>query len=156
LFSRTGLKPVADCPRPTTALGDWYANLIYLGTAQKLLFVSKASLLAIITPARNARELRERLVERLPVVLNFLQIPAAWIEAELAEMEDVRFDRTTSRSILGVMTDFKRMIDCVSARCGGDLSFDTMSFLLACPCKPIDYRSPGKMTHGLMEKRYGG
>ncbi|MHC1782282.1 MAG: hypothetical protein AB9891_05880 [Anaerolineaceae bacterium] len=156
LFPRTGLRPETDCPPPATALGDWYANLIFIHRAQYLLFVSEASLLAVITPAREARALRERLTERLPVLLDHIQIPHTWIEAEMAQMGEAHFARTASRQVLGAMTDFVKMIKFVNDDYGGDQAFDTMSFMLACPFKPIDYRTPDGMTRELLEKRYGG
>ncbi|MHC1782279.1 MAG: hypothetical protein AB9891_05865 [Anaerolineaceae bacterium] len=156
LFTRTGLRPETDCPPPATALGDWYANLIFIHRAQYLMFVSEASLLAVITPAREARALRERLTERLLVVLDYIQVPHAWIAAELAQMGEARFARTASRQILGTMTDLLIMIKSTYKRLGKYSAFDIERLVIDCPCKALDFRTPVEKSRELLEKRYCG
>jgi hypothetical protein len=41
----------------TTRLGDWYGDVLRLGSTQYLIFISEHSRLAVVLPARNAKAL---------------------------------------------------------------------------------------------------
>ena len=91
-------------------LGDWYATLVYDGREQLVLCLSERSLLPVMIPAREARTLVPRFRDALAELLVLLGVPTTEIERELAEMVDVRIGRTASRTILGSMSDFRRLL----------------------------------------------
>ena len=75
---------------PTTALGNWYANILFYSHLQLLLFVSENSRLAVVTPAREIKSLPNHLTRHLSALLERLDAPPGWIEAEVREMTDAR------------------------------------------------------------------
>src|SRR5258706_834415 len=69
LFVHGVFYPVSGCPRhsdiaearngpspPTSALGDWYVNLVQIGRQQVVLATSERSLLSVLFPARGLRQ----------------------------------------------------------------------------------------------------
>ena len=93
-----------------TALGDWYVNRLTVDRQPLLLLVSARSLLAILTPARDVRELPKRLPALVAARLKRLGIAARLIAAETAAMEPVAVARTKDRSVVGIMVDYANMI----------------------------------------------
>jgi len=99
-----------DGTRSDTALGDWYVNRLVVDRRPLLLLVSSASLLAVLLPARNVRELPARIADAVGQRLGRLGVPRRLIEAELQAMAPVRLAKTEDRSVLGVMVDFGKML----------------------------------------------
>jgi hypothetical protein len=90
---------------PTTALGDWYANVLYVGRAQLVLCVSERSLLSVLVQAKAPRELPLRVRDAVESILHRLRIPEPAIQREVAAMSDVLVGRTLNRSVLGSMNE---------------------------------------------------
>jgi hypothetical protein len=151
LLERLHATPGVDLEEPTTRLGDWYATLVYEGREQLVLCVSERSLLPVVIPAREARTLVPRFQDALAELLVLLGVPAAEIERELADMVDVRIGRTASRTILGSMNDFLRMLP--SYRRPGTSLLDASRKLAKAPCGPLGMRSPDDVAPELLRRR---
>jgi hypothetical protein len=93
-----------------TALGDWYVNRLTVDRQPLLLLVSARSLLSILTPARDVRELPQRLATLVAARLTRLGVGADLVAAEKAAMEPVVVAKTTDRSVVGIMVDYANMI----------------------------------------------
>ena len=93
-----------------TALGDWYVNRLTVDRQPLLLLVSARSLLAILTPARDARHLPHRLAALVGARLKRLGVAESLIAAEQAAMEPVAVAKTADRSVVGIMVDYAKMI----------------------------------------------
>ncbi len=106
-----------------TALGDWYVNRLTVDRQPLLLLVSARSLLAILTPARDVRELPQRLAALVAARLKRLGISAELIAAEQAAMERVVVAKTTDRSVVGIMVDYAKMIPYHLPAGGWDATF---------------------------------
>jgi len=105
------LPPSADAAAESdTALGDWYVNRLIVDRQPLLLLVSARSLLAIVTPAREVRELPKRLPSLVAARLKRLGIAGALVAAEKAAMDPVVVARTADRSVVGIMVDYAKMI----------------------------------------------
>jgi len=91
-----------------TALGDWYVNRIVISRQRLLLLVSEKSLLSILTPARDVKELPERLAETVAARLRRLGIDDAVVAAEIGAMSVVAVAKTADRSVTGQMVDFAK------------------------------------------------
>lgn len=91
-----------------TALGDWYANRIVIDRKPLVLLVSSASLLPILTPARDIRNLPTKLPHLVEERLIRLGVPAHLIEHEIAAMSAVQVAPTRDRSVLGMLVGFAR------------------------------------------------
>ena len=69
LLDRLNCTPDPKPAPPDTVLGDWYANLIRVGRIQVVLAVSKRSLLPVVVPVQDGRDLVQRLREALEPML---------------------------------------------------------------------------------------
>ncbi len=105
-------KPELESLPPTSALGNWYANLVYVGRAQFLMATSERSLLTVLLPAIDLRKsLVPKLCDATAWLLLHLGVDAQCAMREAEAMREVRFGRTESRSILGSMNDFSRCLE---------------------------------------------
>ena len=104
--------PVSLDPEPQsdTALGDWYVNRVMIHRRPLLLLVNSASLLAVLTPARDVRTLPARLAEIVVQRLARLGVPRKLIDAELETMIPFHVARTSDRSVVGIMVDYAKML----------------------------------------------
>lgn len=104
--------PLSDDGRVAsdTALGDWYVNRVVVDRKPLLLFVSSASLLVMISPARDVRMLPTRFANMVAARLRRLEIDERWLEPELVAMSSVGVGRTRDRSVTGTMVDFAKTL----------------------------------------------
>jgi hypothetical protein len=93
-----------------TALGDWYVNRIVVDRRPLLLLVSSLSRLAIVTPARDVKNLPARLGGLAADRLARLGMNREVIQAEVGVMDKVLVGRTRDRSVTGQMVDFAKAI----------------------------------------------
>ena len=92
---------------PTTALGDWYVNLVQFGRQQVVMATSERSLLTVLLPARDLREsLVPNLQWAVQQLLTVFGIPPEAVSREIAEMEPIAFASAVNRRVLGSMNEF--------------------------------------------------
>jgi hypothetical protein len=154
LLKRINLHPEMLALEPTTALGNWYANILYFYKRQNLMIVSENSRLAVITPAKDARSLANYLTQNLLDILVLFGVPSEWIEAEMREMADVHISTTLSRSVLGTMNDYKFQIEVLMDDPEEISPFEMAKILCECPVGPLQYRFPREVAIDLLKKRY--
>lgn len=139
LLDRAGTVERADERVSTTALGDWYATA-WFWKPQVALFVNERTLLPVLLPMAPAATVVERFVLGLPEVFRDYALDPRFVDAELAEMQEHRLDKTASRSVLGVMNEFKHMAD-DQLRHSDDIELMELALWLAqVPCGPL-YKS---------------
>jgi hypothetical protein len=157
LLKRIGPKLAApeDIAAPTTALGDWHANLLFFDRAQALLFTNDNSRLAVVTPARDARNLGVHLAAGLAELLAHLGAPQLWTDAEVGEMKVSRVAPTRSRSILATMNDYAFQIEGRFHQWGGLYPLQMSLDLSGCPSGPLGYQLPYEVTLALLKERLG-
>ena len=153
VLRRFGLESCPEEAASTTLLGDWYANLLNVGRARWVLCVSERALLPIIVPARKAA-FPDSLVSSLGMVLEGLGIPSSQIEGEIAEMDPIEVHRTRSRQVLGVMNDFSILAE-LFLRDGTD-PIEVALRVAQTPSRPLDYKSPGRITRSLFASHGAG
>jgi hypothetical protein len=105
LLKRTDETPSSEAVSPTTVLGDWYANLLYLRPQQLVLAMNERTLLCVLIPAAPAATVAERLRLEVDGLLRDIGVPEVKVEAELAAMDHVTIGTTASRAVLGCMND---------------------------------------------------
>jgi len=96
--------------RSDTALGDWCVNRIVVDRQPLLLLVSSASLLAVLSPARDVRRLPERLAALVGARLKRLGIDDRAVDAETRAMAPVVVAPPVDRSVLGIMVDYAKLV----------------------------------------------
>ncbi len=154
LRQRTGLAAEPSIREPTTALGNWYANLIYISHRQMFLFVSDGSRLAVVTPAKGGRSLASYLNQQLASLLEQLDARPEWIQAELREMAEVHYGAAQNRSVLGTMNDFKFQVETMLTRSPEPELLEISHRLSDIPTGPKPYHFPNDMTLELLKSRY--
>ena len=124
----------------TTRLGNWYATAL-LWKPQIALFVNERTLLPVLIHLAPAAGMATRFPRVLAYVLAAHGIRPPFIEQELLHMQDVRYTKTTNRSVVGIMTQFSQFAE-------GYRGSDEMNDLVALslrlsriPCSPL-YRGP--------------
>ncbi len=93
---------------PTSGLGAWHANLLYINRRKCVLFTNDKTLLNFIAPDVNREEIRslDRLfIGYLRPILAEEGISAEACEEIAREYSELRYAKTTDKSILGSMND---------------------------------------------------
>ncbi len=131
LLRRTDETPSSEAVTPTTVLGDWYANLLYLRPQQLVLAINERTLLCVLVPAAPAATVAERLRLEVGGLLRDIGVPAAKVAAELAAMEHVAIGATASRAVLGCMNDAVKQLEFYPRGAGGAVDLRAASLHLA-------------------------
>ena len=141
---------------PTTALGDWYANLLNVSHLRLVHFVSDHSLLSVIVPFKTIKTVTERHLVALRDLLTALGMDRAIIDAELNEMQIHSIGKTQSRSVLGSMRDLAlnawSVIETNPQASILDISYQLSEIL----CGPIGMAHPREIAEALLVKRHTG
>ena len=144
--------PAAAPQTATTALGDWYATLLYTRPKHLVLCVSERSRLAVVLPAAPLSTLVPRFVPALHEVLQALGVSEAAIGREEREMAPSHLGPTQSRSILGTMNEYVKMLEYKeyeAADAGSPLQISlSLSRIL---WSPLGWRYPEEVTRELLE-----
>ncbi|MGK2885009.1 MAG: DUF6933 domain-containing protein [Rhodococcus sp. (in: high G+C Gram-positive bacteria)] len=139
VLDRIGGVTASDGDRSTTLLGDWYVNVLFW-KPQVALFVNEVTLLPVLMPFAPASTLLARFPAMLQSHLQAHSVTREFVEAELAEMDDVLTAKTASRSVLGVMNEFKFLGE---LQAGREVDHDLLSLslrLAVTPCSPLYQR----------------
>jgi hypothetical protein len=131
LLKRTDETPSSEAVSPTTVLGDWYANLLYLRPQQLVLAMNERTLLCALLPAAPAATVAERLRIEVGGLLRDIGVPGTKVEAELAAMEHVTIGTTASRAVLGCMNDAVKMLAAYPRDTRGELDLRASALYLA-------------------------
>jgi hypothetical protein len=110
LLERSKVSPNAITRASTNRLGDWYANVIHVGRLQLVIAVSEKTFLPLVVPAAPIAGLVGRHRAALVDGLRALGIGAHHIDIEVAAMTEVAYGKTANRQVVGIMTDFARML----------------------------------------------
>ena len=162
LLKYYGLKVDTEGCSSTTALGDWYANLVPLIHAGNLfIFVNEKSLLTValpMTPDIGPETLLSMFNLRVLNLLHALNIPEEECYAEIAQMQQIKFGKTANKSVLGSMTDLSFHYDAhaeVNYR-GKPLELSKIELALAnMPHKMFKYALPCEMAALLLKGTSG-
>jgi len=142
-----GIVPNPATVPATSTLGDWYANTLSRGSQRYILAVAEKSLLPVIIPLREAKTAPVRLATAVKQALFDLGVSSLKIESELSAMRDFSIARTSSKAVLGVMTNMAYVLDYYDY----DWPIDELCQMLReMPCKPIAHETPERMTRKLL------
>ncbi|SFB97729.1 hypothetical protein [Collimonas sp. OK412] len=128
------IEPGSD--EPGTLLGNWYATALFW-RPQLVLLVNERTLLPVLLPLAPATTLADRFPQQLESVLTAHGVARERIAAEIAQMSEVRYAKTASRSHVGVMNEFSFLAEVYRDHPGtGDLIEFSLK-LAEVPCGPL-------------------
>lgn len=142
----------------TTALGDWYVNLIPMPIGELLIFVSERSLITVAIPAEEVQVILPQLRQRVSNLLKQIDVPENILNNEIHQMENAQLARTASRSVLGSMNDiashYQYMVEYDVA--GKIQNLEEMELKISFfPHKPIGYEIPSQFALKLLTDEWG-
>jgi hypothetical protein len=125
-----------------TILGFWCAHLFYSGHNQFLMVTNEKTLLTVVFPAKELKNINKIFPNTVDMVLQKYSIPNKLRENIFRQLSKIEYSRNTKKQVLGSMNDFiklsKYYIDDVP-----DLSLKDLSLKLCdTPCSPIQMKSP--------------
>jgi len=144
----------------SSGLGDWYVNLFKYSRFKCLVFTNEMTLFSFVSFRVGKSEIRELPGEfryHLNIALKQEGIPDKIIFSILEDYLDVKYGKTTNRSVLGSMNDmisiYKFRVDKLDT-----LNPDTLQSLNVKlnrnPLKVLDYKYPIEKLKKLLEFRY--
>ena len=150
LLRRLGVTDPKDELTSTTALGDWYGNLLFTRPVRILLFISEVSRLPVLLPARDLTTLTSRFPSAVSELLQELGVEPTSIAQEREVMSEVVFGTTRSRSILGSLNDFAYHLKWALAT-EPQLSLCELALKLSeIPSGPLGYEQPREVACRLL------
>ncbi len=91
-------------PEPsTTALGDWYGNVVPTTGGSLAVFVNERTLLAVAVPLGQGHDLIPFFYRRVANLLSMIGVSDGLIQRELQEMQVLQLAKASNRRILGAM-----------------------------------------------------
>lgn len=135
-LDRVGKPTATPVEESSTALGDWYATVLFW-KPQVALFVNEATLLPVLVPFAPAATVVDRFSAALATVLDAHGLDRAFIEREVAQMSEHCLAKTANRSVVGIMNEFSYLGEV--ARTAGDIDdLVLLSLRLSeTPCGPL-------------------
>jgi hypothetical protein len=140
----------------TTALGNWYATVLFW-RPQAALFVNELTLFPVVTAFAPAATVIDRFPPAAAMVFEALELNKSFIESEVAEMAEYRLTSTASRSVVGSMYEFVHLGRVFS---GPNDTYDPVALslrLAEVPCGPLYGRhvSPDRELTAFVVQRSG-
>ena len=150
LLKRVPSSSTSSGVRPTNALGDWYADILFTEPAWVVICVSERSLVSVLIPARGLSSLVPRFRVAVGELLLRLGVSNEQVRAERQEMVEIVIGPTASRSVLGSMNDL--MFQCRGRLAqSGVRDLESIALELAdVPCGPLGYKHPGQVAVELL------
>jgi hypothetical protein len=139
-------------PQPTNRLGDWYGNILFTGHHRLIIFVSEQSLLPVIMPLRERKQLLPKFHSRLSELLFYLNVSEKAVSLELAELREMSIARTSNPSVLGTMKDFITRAKIFIQMHENFSLLDLELWLAETPCGPKVFRFPNKLAPQLLSE----
>lgn len=110
LLTRAGGPAKAETTPPTTVLGDWYANLVYARPQQLALCMNERSLLVVVLPAKDFKNVAPRFRAQVVSLLTRIGVSAAAVAAEDQAMSELAFGPTANRNVLGCLNQSAKVL----------------------------------------------
>jgi len=104
LQQHLGVKPEPEDVEPTSALGDWYGNLVFMPKSWPLILISNERTMLSVVMRHDADVLAE-FKQRVIALLRRLGIPNEAVERETFHLQQIRIGKTKNRRVLGSMND---------------------------------------------------
>jgi hypothetical protein len=109
LQQHLGVKPTGQERPPTSALGDWLANVVQIDRGPSfILITNEHTLLSVVLPldADVLVDFRRRAI----ALLRRLGLPAEVVQRETFHLQQIAVEKTNSRRVLGSMIDASDLV----------------------------------------------
>jgi hypothetical protein len=136
LLDRVGSPEPANHQDSTTALGEWFATVLFW-RPQVALFLNTTTLLPVVVPFAPGVTLLNRFPAALAGVFAALRVDGEFIEHEIGEMQEHWLTKTNDRSVLGVLNGFAQLADQYHSFNGISDPLQLSLFLANTPCGPL-------------------
>jgi hypothetical protein len=148
LLNRLPPSATGDAPAvSTTKMGDWTANLFFIGRQQLVLGVNGKTLLPVLVPIAH-KTILHRFTQAAGEMLMALQVDREKALSEMAEMNECAVAPTNDRQVLGTINDFGRLLE---VYLDGRPLLEVALRLARAPCSPIGMERPTDVTRALFE-----
>lgn len=145
-------------PLPTSALGDWYANVIPTAAGELIVLANERTLLSVALPIEMIDTLVSAFAARVYNLLMLIDVTKEIALREIAELRQVKFAKTTSRSVLGSLNEISLhyQLTAEGDAADGALRLSEVELHLSQTLhKPLDYVYPAEVAKGLLIEHYG-
>ena len=149
--------PIEEPPSPTSALGDWYANVIPTAAGELVAFANERTLLSVALPTEMIGTLVSAFAARVYNLLVLIDVAEEIAVHESAELKQVEFAKTASRSILGSLNEISLHYQLIAERdaASGPLRLSEVELQLSRTMhKPLDYVYPARVARRLLAEHY--
>jgi hypothetical protein len=103
LLKALNVKPVERTKSPTAKLGDWYAKPVQTVAGDLIVCMSAPTYLSVAIPMNQLPLFPVHFHTRVYNLLRHLGIPAEIAAAEVQHYKELRYARTQSRQLLGIL-----------------------------------------------------
>lgn len=149
--------PTEEPPSPTSTLGDWYANVIPTAAGELIVFANERTLLSVALPVEIMDTLVSAFAARVYNLLVLINVAEEIASHEIAELKQMEFAKTTSRSVLGSLNEISLHYQLIAERDAADgaLRLSEVELQLSQTLhKPLDYVYPAKVAKRLLTEHY--
>ncbi|WP_254699731.1 DUF6933 domain-containing protein [Trinickia violacea] len=140
---------VLETVSSTAKLGNWYATVLPW-RPQVAMLVNERTLLPVLIPLAPAASLAVRFPAALTDILAAHGVPRSFIDSEVREMQVVKYGKTQSRSVVGIMTEFARLAEGYRVHDKPTELVELSLKLARTPCSPL-YKGPVSPERALKE-----
>jgi hypothetical protein len=144
-------------PSPTSALGDWYANVIPTAAGELVVFANERTLLSVALSIEMIDTLAPAFAARVYNLLMLVDVAEEIASRETAELRQVEFAKTTNRSVLGSLNEISLHYQLIAERntAGEHLKLSEVELQLSRALhKPLEYVYPVEMARRLLAEHY--
>ena len=107
LLKRAGVRALGQPEPATCALGNWFANIIYVRAQPIVIAVSERAFIPVFFPAQSLRQsLVPAFLQAVRSLLTRIAASPGTVERELVLMSPTLLASTNSRQVLGVMNQY--------------------------------------------------
>jgi hypothetical protein len=153
LLKKMKMDSPGEPPASTTALGDWFANIIYTRQGHYIILVSEKSRLPILLSAKGLDSFESRFIRMLREQLIKYGASEKAADLEISHMHPMHYGKTNSRSVLGTINDFTLSFRYMLPYRQNYTNYDWSDNLAETPCSPIGYGLPRELAVELVMQR---
>jgi hypothetical protein len=122
--------------RSTTAMGDWYATVLFW-KPQVASLVNESTLLPVLMPFAPSSTVLDRFPVALKAALAAHEVGREFIAGEVDAMAEHRLTATSNRSVIGMLNEFSFLADQWRRPKRGDDLLALSLRLAQTPCGPL-------------------